>query len=116
MNVWYAVETKIADQLMEFLATIVRAKTERLSTTDYVRSRFITQIIFGIVCGLIGAFQGLATGDSTRAVPGGLPGIAGGLPGIARAVHLALKIEKAEHVFDQSGLKYLALAGKRLGR
>lgn len=40
---WYAVETKTADQLMKFLATIVSAKTERLPTTDYVRPRFYGQ-------------------------------------------------------------------------
>ena len=193
---WYAVETKTADQLMKFLATIVSAKTERLPTTDYVRPRFYTHsdiskqrkretildslipfpeqldlnkilhfkekhhdlleafknrveiivldpniaegtdlfnekirelvirkgeltakmnesqlgnIIFGTVCGLIGAFQGLATADTRRAV-------IGGLPGFASAVYSALKIEKAEHIFDQSGLKYLALVDKRLRR
>jgi hypothetical protein len=191
---WYAVETKTADQLMKFLATIVSAKTERLPTTDHIRPRFYARknipkqikretilkslipfpeeldlnkilrfkeehhnllnafknrveiialdpnieegtelfneklrelvirkgeltakmnesrlgnIVFGTVFGLIGAFQGLATADTTRAV-------IGGLPGFASAVYSALKIEKAEDVFDQSGLKYLALIDKRL--
>lgn len=191
---WYSVETKTADQLMKFLATIVSAKTERLPTTDYVRPRFYNKdnikrqrkretilenlipfpeqlnidkllrfkerhtnllqafknrvelivldpeieegtdlfkekvrelvirkdeltakmnesqlgnIIFGTVCGLIGAFQGLATADTISAA-------IGGLPGFASAVHSALKIERAEAIFDQSGLKYLALADKRL--
>ncbi len=66
-------------------------------------------IIFGTVCGIIGAFQGLATANTTSA-------FFGGLPGFVSAIHSALKIEKAEKVFDQSGLKYLALADKRLMR
>lgn len=64
-------------------------------------------ILFGTVCGLIGAYQGLASASTTSA-------IIGGLPGFANAVYSALQIERAENVFDQSGLKYLALADKRL--
>jgi len=66
-------------------------------------------IIFGTVCGLIGAYQGLASASTTGA-------IIGGLPGFANAVYSALQIERAENIFDQSGLKYLALADKRLRR
>lgn len=66
-------------------------------------------IVFGTVCGLIGAYQGLASASATGT-------IVGGLPGFATAVYSALKIERAENIFDQSGLKYLALADKRLGR
>ncbi len=40
----------------------------------------------------------------------------GGLPGFASAVHAVLKIEKAENIFDKSGLKYLALIDKRSRR
>lgn len=64
-------------------------------------------ILFGTVCGLIGAYQGLTVAETTGA-------IIGSLPGFASAVHSALKIERAENIFDQSGLKYLALADKRL--
>jgi len=71
-------------------------------------SRF-NSIIFGTVCGLIGAYQGIASASTTGA-------IIGGLPGFANAVYSALQIERAENVFDQSGLKYLALADKRLRR
>ncbi len=65
------------------------------------------KILFGTACGLIGAYQGLAAASTTGA-------IIGGLPGFANAVYSALQIERAENVFDQSGLKYLALADKRL--
>lgn len=71
-------------------------------------SRF-NRIIFGTVCGLIGAYQGLASASTTG-------GIIGGLPGFANAVYSALQIERAENIFDQSGLKFLALADKRLRR
>lgn len=66
-------------------------------------------ILFGTVCGLIGAYQGIAEASTTAAV-------VGALPGFANAVYSALQIERAENVFDQSGLKYLALADKRLRR
>jgi hypothetical protein len=66
-------------------------------------------ILFGTVCGLIGACEGLAAAETTGA-------IICGLPGFASAVYSALKIERAENIFDQSGLKYLALADKRLIR
>lgn len=64
-------------------------------------------ILFGTVCGLIGAYHGLATASSTDAM-------LGALPGFANAVYSALKIQKPENFFDQSGLKYLALAEKRI--
>jgi len=64
-------------------------------------------ILFGTVCGIIGAFQGLATAETTGV-------IIGAFPGFASAIHSALQIERAENIFDQSGLKYLALADKRL--
>jgi hypothetical protein len=64
-------------------------------------------ILFGSVCGIIGAYQGLVALDTTTSVITGFAGFAG-------AVYSALKIEKAEDVFDQSGMKYLALVDKRL--
>lgn len=66
-------------------------------------------IIFGSVCGLIGAAMTLPVGGTWGA-------LAGAFPGFANAVHSALKIESPEKVFDQTGLKYLALADKRLIR
>ena len=191
---WYAVETKTADQLMKFVATIIGAKTNRIPMTDNLRSRFysiknlknqkkrqtileslipfpqnikldkmlrfkekhgdlldaftsrvellvldptviegtdlfnekirelvirkgeltakmgesqIGKIILISVFGIIGATQGIvATGD--------LKSMLWGLPGFANAVYSAMKIEKTENVFDQSGMKYLALVDKKL--
>lgn len=193
---WYSVEQRTANNLMHFLATLISAKTDRLPTTDYIRTSYNRQtfnqerrkrekiltslipfpdeidmrkllnfkekhsgilnsfrtrveqivldpniiegtplfqqhlaelsqrkeeltarmnesqfnrILFGTVCGLIGAYQGMATASTTGA-------IIGGLPGFANAVYSALQIERAENIFDQSGLKYLALVDKRLRR
>jgi len=191
---WYDVESKTANHLMKFLATIISSKLEMLPTTDYVKPAFFRRpainqhrkretilsnlipfpeeinlkkvkkfkekhfdlldvfknkvelivldpniiegtdlfnekvrelqfrkeelsarmnesqfgnIIFGTVCGIIGAVKGLASAETTGA-------IIGAFPGFASAIHSALKFERAENVFDQSGLKYLALADKRL--
>ncbi|MCB0745173.1 MAG: kinase [Ignavibacteriae bacterium] len=193
---WYSVEKKTANNLMNFLATLISAKTDRLPVTDYVkpfyyqnsfkkiqskretiltslipfpeeinlngllrfkekhsnllqvfrtqveiialdpniiegtplfyeRLRELTQrkeelsakmneskfkgILFGTVCGLISAYQGITSASVTG-------NILGALPGFANAVYSALQIERAENIFDQSGLKYLALADKRLRR
>jgi len=88
------------------LAELLQRKQEL--TAKMSESKF-KSILFGTVCGLIGAYQGLAAASTTGA-------IIGGLPGFANAVYSALQIERAENVFDQSGLKYLALADKRLRR
>jgi len=86
------------------LAELLQRKQELSAKMN--ESKF-ENILFGTVCGLIGAYQGLASTSTTGA-------LIGGLPGFASAVYSALQIERAENVFDQSGLKYLALADKRL--
>lgn len=88
------------------LAELLQRKDELTARMN--ESQF-NRIMFGTVCGLIGAYQGMATASTTGA-------IIGGLPGFANAVYSALQIERAENTFDQSGLKYLALADKRLRR
>lgn len=64
-------------------------------------------ILFGTICGIIGASYGLTVTETTGA-------LLGVLPGFAHTIYSALKVEKAENVFDQSGLKYLALVDKQL--
>ncbi len=64
-------------------------------------------IFFGTICGIVGAVIGLSAASTTGAV-------IGGLPGFANAVHSALQIEKLENIFDQSGMKYLALIDRKL--
>lgn len=90
----------------QHLAELLQRKEELSAKMN--ESKF-KKILFGTVCGLIGAYQGLNAASTTGAVIGGLPGFAG-------AVYSALQIERAENIFDQSGLKYLALADKRIIR
>ncbi|WP_413998112.1 kinase [Flavobacterium sp. W1B] len=67
-------------------------------------------ILFGTVCGLLSGAIGFTASENT------LVGVASALPSLANATHSALKIERAENIFDQSGMKYLALIDKRLRR
>jgi hypothetical protein len=90
----------------QHLAELLQRKEELTARMN--ESQF-NKIMFGTVCGLIGAYQGMATASTNGA-------IIGGLPGFANAVYSALQIERAENIFDQSGLKYLALADKRIRR
>lgn len=64
-------------------------------------------VFFGSACGIFGAFQGLTQYDTNAA-------LMGAFPGFASAIYLALKIERPEKLFDQTGMKYLALVDKRL--
>lgn len=64
-------------------------------------------IFFGSICGIIGAFTGLAGSGTAGAV-------LGALPGFANAVHAALRIERVEDIPDRTGLKYLALLDRTL--
>lgn len=84
---------------------VLKQRKEEL-TAKMNESKF-NSIIFGTVCGLIGASQGIAFASTTAA-------FVGALPGFANAVYAALQIERAENLFDQSGLKYIALVDKRL--
>jgi hypothetical protein len=81
----------------------LKIRSEELSVK--MSENKLGQIFFGTICGIIGAGIGLATTGSVK-------GTLLGLPGFANAVYSALQIEKAENIFDQSGLKYLALIDK----
>lgn len=65
-------------------------------------------ILFGTVCGIISGGLAFAASENT------IVGVISGLPGLANATHAALKIERPENIFDQSGMKYLALVDKRI--
>lgn len=75
-------------------------------TTKMNESHFM-DILFITVLGTIGAFESLTAVETTDA-------IIRGLPGFASAVYAALRIEKAENVSNQGGMKYLALMDKRI--
>lgn len=108
------VEQLVLDETVIEGTNIFTIKVEELMSrkTELVakmNENQIKSIILGSVCGVIGTYQGLAAGQTPGA-------FLGGLPGFVSAVHSAMKIEKAENVFDQSGLKYLALVDKRIKR
>ncbi len=86
---------------------IKELKFEKDALTSKMNESKLGAIFFGTACGIFGAAQGLATAATVGAV-------VGGLPGFASAIYSALHIEKAEDTFDQTGMKYLSLADKRL--
>lgn len=90
-----------------FQESINELKHRKEELSAKMNENKLGEIIFGTVCGITGATIGLSTTNSTEAV-------LYGLPGFANAIYSALKIEKAENVFDQSGLKYLALVDKKI--
>lgn len=63
------------------------------------------KIIFGSICGAGSAVIGFASGFGVL-----------GIPAFSNAIYSALQIESPEKVFDQTGLKYMALLDKRLRR
>lgn len=86
---------------------IKELKYEKETLTARMNETNFGSIFFGTACGIFGAVQGIAQADTTSA-------FVGGLPGFASAIYSALKIEKAENTFDQTGMKYLSLTDKRL--
>lgn len=108
------VEQLVLDENLINGTDLFKLKIEELSIrkdelSKKMNESQINNIIFGSACGIIGAIQGLKTAETTGA-------LIGALPGFVSAVHSALKIEKAEKLFDQSGMKYLALVDKRIRR
>lgn len=63
------------------------------------------KIFFGGVCGAASAVIAFASGFGLL-----------GAPAFANAIYSALKIESPEGIFDQTGLKYMALVDKRMRR
>lgn len=90
-----------------FQESINELKHRKEELSAKMNENRLGEIIFGTICGITGAAIGLSTADTTGAV-------LSGLPGFANAIYSALKIERAENTFDQSGLKYLALVDKRI--
>ncbi len=63
------------------------------------------QIFFGSICGAASAIIAFSTGFGIL-----------GAPAFANAIYSALQYENPEDVFDQTGLKYMALIDKKLRR
>jgi len=90
-----------------FKEAVRELKLRKEELTAKMNENSFGNIFFGTVCGVVSAVIGIATTES-------LKGAALGVPEFAHAFYSALQIEKAEDIFDQSGLKYLALLDKRL--
>lgn len=90
-----------------FLETIKELQCRKEELSAKMNEGKMGKIFLGTICGITGATIGLAAANSVGAV-------VGGLPGFTNAVYSALQMEKAEDIFDQSGMKYLALIDKRL--
>ncbi len=79
---------------------------------DQLLARFkesqIGNILFGNVCGLVGAAYGFTQTNST------VGAVIGGSIGFANALHSALKIEDQTKIYDPSGMKYLAIMDNKL--
>ncbi|WP_343690029.1 hypothetical protein [Chitinophaga sp.] len=90
-----------------FHEAIKELKTRKTELSAKMNESKLGGILFGTICGITGAAIGLSAAETVGAV-------IGGLPGFANAVYSALQIEKAEDIFDQSGMKYLALVDKQL--
>lgn len=91
-----------------FKLKIEELKINRDEISVRMNESQFNNVFFGSVCGIIGAVEGFATNENRTS------SVFGALPGFVSAVHSALKIEKAENVFDQTGMKYLALVDKQL--
>ena len=91
----------------EFKERVRELTIRKEELTAKMGEKKLGKIIFGTVCGIVGAGIGLAT---TSSVNGAILGV----PGFANAIYTALQIERPEDIFDQSGLKYLALLDKQL--
>ncbi|WP_282016004.1 hypothetical protein [Marinifilum flexuosum] len=105
-------EQIVLDSSLSMDSDLFKVKVEELKIRkDELSARMkenrFSQIIFGTVCGIAGATYGLSTSSTTSA-------FLMGLPGFASAINSAVKLENPEKILDQSGMKYLALAEKKL--
>jgi hypothetical protein len=98
-------DTNIIEGTELFNAKVRELKILKEELSAKMNENHFKDIIFGTVSGIIGAVYGLSSEPGSSIGP---------LFGLANAVYSALKIEKAENISDQSGLKYLALVDKRL--
>lgn len=87
-----------------FKATLEEMKANKEELSAKMNESRMGDIVFGTICGTVSAVIGLLVSPVL------------GIPGFMNAIYSACKIEKPENVFDQTGLKYLALVDKRLRR
>ncbi|CAM1346795.1 kinase [Tenacibaculum insulae] len=102
------VELLVLDQNLEIESDLFNEKVKELILRKNELSAKMNEsqfgkIFFGSICGAASAIIGFATGFGIL-----------GTPAFANAIHSALQYESPEKVFDQTGLKYMALLDKRL--
>lgn len=88
-----------------FRTTLEEMKIHKEELFARMNESHLGDIVFGSICGTI------AAGMSLLESP-----VLGGVLGLLNAIYSASRIERAENVVDQTGLKYLALVDKRLRR
>lgn len=106
------IEQIVLDENLVENSELFNIKVEELifyknELSDRMNQSQIKNIFWGSVCGIFGAYQGLATANTFGA-------FVGGLPGFANAIYSALRIENPENIYDQTGIKYLALLDKKI--
>lgn len=91
-----------------FQETLNELKFRKEELSAKMNENQMGNVFYGTVCGLLSAGITMATVENKFLA------IAAATPGFVNGVHAASKIEKPENMFDQSGMKYLALVDKRL--
>ncbi len=105
-----ALNPNLDEDTQLFKETIKELDLRKSELSAKMNENKFGDLFFGTVCGLSGAFIGLAAAGTTGALIGSMAA----LPSFGNAVHSALKIEKVENITDQSGMKYLALVDKKI--
>ena len=91
-----------------FSETLKELKFRKEELSAKMNESQMGNIFYGTVCGL------LSSGISMVTVENKFLAIAAATPGFLNGIHASSKVEKPENIFDQSGMKYLALVDKRL--
>jgi hypothetical protein len=102
-----ALDPKVEVDTAFFSEKINELKQRKSELSAKMNESNVGKVFFGTFCSLVsGAFSvagAKATGD-----------VIGAAAGFSNAIYSALQIERAEDLFDQTGMKYLALVDKKL--
>ena len=99
LNPSIEIETEFFNEKIKELTIGKRELTAKMNESNF------GNIFFGSICGAASAALAFSAGFGWL-----------GLPAFVNAIHSALKIETAENVPNQNGMKYLALMDKRISK